>query len=363
MAKKVFIAATGQNCGKTTMSVSLMHLARKKYDRIGFIKPIGPKVEQFGDITVDMDAALMARTFGLEEDIHLMSPVAMHKNFTRQYLVGIISNETLERQIVDAVAQLEKKYDLLIIEGAGHSGVGSVIGLSNARVAKLLEAPVMIVSGSGIGSVIDAVHLNLSLYREEQADVRMIVVNKLIPGKRDDVLSYLHRAFDHNGQHVIGGFNYSPILANPTLAHIGHLFRLPVRGTDEEKSRIIHQIQLGAASSQRVVDGLQDSTLMLLTSSRDELIVTLSSLYHIPAYRDKIAGLVISGRTPITNVSQQILDDSGIPYIRIERSTAEVFTAVMEDVAKITAADKEKLNWITANAEREIDFEAIDALL
>jgi len=28
MCKKIFIAATGQNCGKTTMSVSLMHLAR-----------------------------------------------------------------------------------------------------------------------------------------------------------------------------------------------------------------------------------------------------------------------------------------------------------------------------------------------
>jgi hypothetical protein len=111
------------------------------------------------------------------------------------------------------------------------------------------------------------------------------------------------------------------------------------------------------------VDGLMNSTLMLLTSSRDELIVTLSSLYHIPAYKEKIAGLVISGRAPITEVSQQILDDSGIPYIRIERSTADVFTALMEDVAKITASDREKLNWITANAEREIDFEAIDALL
>ena len=67
MAKKIFIAATSQNCGKTTMSVSLMHLARLKYERVGFIKPIGPKYEMFGDLMVDMDAILMARTFGLEE--------------------------------------------------------------------------------------------------------------------------------------------------------------------------------------------------------------------------------------------------------------------------------------------------------
>ena len=43
MARKIFIAATGMNSGKTTTSLSLMHMARKKYARVGFIKPIGPK--------------------------------------------------------------------------------------------------------------------------------------------------------------------------------------------------------------------------------------------------------------------------------------------------------------------------------
>jgi hypothetical protein len=32
-------------------------------------------------------------------------------------------------------------------------------------------------------------------------------------------------------------------------------------------------------------------------------------------------------------------------------------------VAKITSEDQEKISWIRANAEKEIDFEAIDALL
>ncbi len=30
MAKRIFIGATGQNCGKTTISVSLMHLHKKE---------------------------------------------------------------------------------------------------------------------------------------------------------------------------------------------------------------------------------------------------------------------------------------------------------------------------------------------
>ncbi|HBA86726.1 MAG TPA: cobyrinic acid a,c-diamide synthase [Geobacter sp.] len=362
MAKKIFVAATGQNCGKTTISISLMHQARKKYRKVGFVKPFGPKVLLYDDFMVDMDALLMAKAFGMEEDIALMSPVALHRDFTKDYLAGKLDDLSLTDCIVKAVRELEQKYDFLIIEGAGHGGVGAVIGLSNAKVAKLIDAPVMIVSESGIGKVIDAVHLNLALYEREGADVRGIIVNKLHPNKKEMTRKYLKQAFEPAVK-VIDGFNYSPILANPTLSHISKLFDLPLLGDCNEKSRIIHNIQLGAASSQRVIDGLQDSTLMIVTSSRDELIVTLSSLYHIPAYREKIAGLVISGHVHVSEVSQQILHDSKIPYIRVEETTAEVFTALSDDVAKITYEDQEKLNWIMANAEKGMDFEAIDALL
>jgi uncharacterized protein len=364
MAKKIFVAATGQNCGKTTISISLMHQARKKYQRVGFIKPFGPKVLLYNDFMVDMDALLMAKAFNMEEDIALMSPVALHRDFTKDYLAGKLDDLSLSNCILEAVRELEDKYDFLIIEGAGHGGVGAVVGLNNAKVAKLIGAPVMIVTESGIGKVIDAVHLNLALYEREGADVRGIIVNKLIPAKKELTRKYLKQAFDPIGIKVIDGFNYSPILANPTLSHIAKLFDLPLQGGNaKERSRIIHNIQLGAASSQRVIDGLLDSTLMIVTSSRDELIVTLSSLYHIPAYREKIAGLVVAGHGPVSEISQQILHDSNIPYIRVEETTAVVFSALSEDVAKITYEDQEKLNWIMANAESDLDFDAIDALL
>lgn len=363
MCKKLFIAATGQNCGKTTMSVSLMHLARKKYGRVGFIKPIGPKIEMFGNRMVDMDAALMAKAYGLEQDIHLMSPVALHKNFTREFLNGQINKDELEERVVSAVRELEKKYDFLIIEGAGHAGVGSIIGLNNARVAHLLDAPVIVVAGSGIGSVVDSLRLNMALFEKEGADVRLAVINKVRYDKRKQILALVKLAFENTSLSITGGFNYSPILANPTLVHISKLFGLPLRANDKERSRIIHNIQLGAASSQKVVDNLLDDTLLIVTGSRDELLVTTSSLYHIPEYQERIAGMVITGHAAVSEISQRIVEDSGIPYIRVNETTADVYTALSEDVAKITVEDVEKLNWIKDHAEKEIDFEAIDSLL
>jgi BioD-like phosphotransacetylase family protein len=360
MCRKIFIAATGQHCGKTTISLSLMHLARQRYGRVGYIKPLGPKCQQFGGVVVDKDAALMARVFGLEDRIGLMSPLVLGRGATKQFLDGELCREWAAERINAACRQLESQCDLLLVEGAGHGGVGSVVGLNNAEMAKLVGAPVVMVAGGGIGNVIDSVQLNLALYEKAGVDVRMLLVNKLLPGKRASSLSYLDKAFAGSGIQVCGAFDYSPVLANPTLQSLARLLEHPLQGDQEQKQRIVHHIQLGAASSQKVIDSLRESTLLITTSSRDELLVTLSSLYNIPAYREKIAGIVIPGHAPVSAITRKIVDDCGIPHIRIEQTTAEVFTALNFHVSKISAEDTEKISHITGQAERVIDFDAIE---
>jgi len=44
---RVFVAATQQNDGKTTTSLGLFSALRRKFGRIGFIKPVG---QRFVDI-------------------------------------------------------------------------------------------------------------------------------------------------------------------------------------------------------------------------------------------------------------------------------------------------------------------------
>lgn len=363
MTKRIFVAATGQECGKTTTSISLLHMARKKYKRIGFIKPLGPKPTIYKGRWVDLDAALIAEIFHLENDLDLMSPVVLQPESTRQLLDGKISAETLKSQIVEATGELAARCDFLVIEGAGHVGVGSVAGLSNPDMARLLNAPMLMVTDAGIGRVIDNVHLNYALCQQKQADLRLILVNKLLPPKRESTLKYLNIAFKDMPFKVMGGFNYSPILADPTVKHIANLLNVFLKGNQDAGQNIIHHVHLGAASTQRVADLLEESTLIIVTSTRNELLVTLASLYNIPEYHSKIVALVIPGLYPISKVTQQILDRSNIPYMRAEKlSSAEVFSTIVNDTAKIHPEDKEKISLLQKLAETAIDFDAIDGL-
>ncbi len=362
MAKKIFVAATGMNCGKTTTSLSLLHLARQRYERIGFIKPIGPKPTVVGGLTVDKDAALMAQVYGLERSLEYMSPVMVLPGTTRKVLEGEISQDSVREKILQAVEVLDRECDFLIVEGAGHSGVGSILGMSNARVARMIDAPVLMVTGGGVGNVVDAVSMNAALFRQEGARIRAIVANKIVAEKRDATLRYLNIGFCDDGFAVVGGFNYQPILANPTLRRIVKVLDLPLQGNRQEEKRIVHHVHIGAASTQRVAELLQESTLLLVTSSRDELLVTLANLYNMPEYRTKIVGLIIIGVQPIAKITHQILERSNIPYLRTDRTTADIFLTITEDVSKLTAEDTEKIGLIQTLAEKRLDFDYLDAL-
>lgn len=364
MARKVFIAATGQNSGKTTTSLSLMYMARKKYKRVGFIKPLGPKpaIAENG-MVVDKDAALMAGVFGLEDDLPLMSPVVLMPGDTQKLLDGELSGVEMEKKMLDAIVELDRKNDFLVIEGAGHTGVGSIVGFSNARVAKLAEAPVVMVTGGGLGNVVDAAYMNLALFDKEGAEVRALLVNKITPEKREKTLHYLELAFAREPFKVIGGFNYQPILANPTLRRISQVLDTELQGNQETASQIVHHLQIGSAATQRVTELLKESSLVIVTSSRDELLVTLANIYNLPEYSHLLVGLVIPGVAKISAITHKILDRSNIPYMRTNRTTADVFNTINDDVSKLNAKDTEKIDLVMKLADKRFDFDSIDALL
>ena len=129
MAKKIFVAATQQNDGKTTVSLGLIAALKKRFDRIGFIKPIGQRYLVEQGYKVDEDSVLIEEVFGIKCNIKDMSPIAIERGFTERFIEKG-ADEDYAGQIADAYERVAADNDLVIIEGTGHAGVGSVFDSS-----------------------------------------------------------------------------------------------------------------------------------------------------------------------------------------------------------------------------------------
>ena len=180
MAKKIFVAATMQNDGKTTVSLGLIAALKKRFDKIGFIKPIGQRYLVEQGYKVDEDSVLIEEVFGIKCNIKDMSPIAIERGFTERFIEKGSDND-YTRQITEAYGRVAKNNDLVIIEGTGHAGVGSVLDLSNAVVAKLLGADVLLISSGGVGKPIDEIMLNKALFDKEGVKIAGGVINKVLP--------------------------------------------------------------------------------------------------------------------------------------------------------------------------------------
>ena len=202
-SKRVFLAATGQNRGKTTTSLGLLAAIRERGLRLGFLKPVGQRFLVVDGTRADEDAVLMSEVFGLPDALNDMSPVTLPRRFTTDYIMGRISDD-LRAQVTAAHERIAADRDVVVIEGTGHAGVGAVIGLSNAQAAAMLDAPVIVVSEGGVGRPIDEIVLNVSLFAANGVRVLGAVVNKVDVVSHPDLPAVLERGLAQHGVELLG---------------------------------------------------------------------------------------------------------------------------------------------------------------
>ena len=196
--RRIFVAATRQNDGKTTTSLGLFGALRSLGHNVSYIKPVAQRVVEVEDgVEVDEDTFLLNSIYDVKIPIAAMSPVAVDPSFTRRYLDN---PDAIRPRIADTIcrafdrAAYEK--DIIIVEGSGHAGVGSVFDASNADNAKMLGSKVIIVASGGIGKPVDEIAMNKALFDARGVKCIGAILNKVLPEKMPDIRQYASRALE-----------------------------------------------------------------------------------------------------------------------------------------------------------------------
>ena len=213
---KIYIAATRQNDGKTTVCLGLIAALRTRVRSVGYIKPVGQRYIEINGHKVDEDALLIKEVYELKGSVTDMSPIAVPSGFTEAYIKNPNRAE-LVKAITEAYEGVSVGKDAVVVEGTGHAGVGSVFDMSNADVSKLLGCKVLIVSSGGIGKPIDEVMLNKAMFDQAGVEVIGVVINKVLPEKFDKISKMARAGFARKGVELLGVIPYYQPLSNPTV--------------------------------------------------------------------------------------------------------------------------------------------------
>ena len=214
----LFIAATGQNVGKTTLCLGILANLKKRFDSVGFIKPVGQQhVKVDGNINVDKDVVLFKKHFNLPAEWTDMSPVIIPAGFTREFLDHKVTEEFLQQKIEHAFNKIHSQNAYTIVEGTGHVGVGSIVNMNNAKVAHGLGLDVVIIASGGLGSAHDELAMNITMCHHYGLKVQGVILNRVLDDKRDMILDYIPKSLKKWNIPLIGCVPYNAFLNTPAI--------------------------------------------------------------------------------------------------------------------------------------------------
>jgi len=360
MAKKIFIAATKQNDGKTSVALGLIFNLRKTFKNIGFIKPVGQRYLEEDGFKIDEDSILIEESFklcGIKCKLKDMSPVAVERGFTEDYITRP-NRQAITRQIRDSFKRISQKQDLVIIEGTGHAGVGSVFDHSNAQVAKLLGAKVILISSGGIGRPIDEIVLNKTLFEKAGTKLLGVIINKVMPEKFDKINKLVRKGLCRKQVEVLGVIPYNPVLSYPTIRQILEEtgFRMLSGYSDAPLESRVAKIVIGAMQPKDAIKYIVDQSLIITPGDRED-IMRLALDSHKQGRR--ISGIILTGDLMPGQEFINQLKDVSIPVILAKQDTYTAASIVHDLTVKIRPTDTEKIEIVKQMTKGYVDLDMV----
>lgn len=356
--KAIFIAATGQNVGKTTICLGIIAALKKRFSSVGFIKPIGQHHIPVNNLNVDKDAVLFKEHFSLREEYNVISPVIIPSGFTRRFLNGEESETSMLETIHSSFESISLNNPYTVVEGTGHIGVGSIINLSNARVASELGLEMVIVASAGLGSSFDELALNISLCHQYGVKIRGIILNRIIENKKEMIEEYFPKTLKQWNIPIIGFVPFNSFLSRPTMKDFETLFNTNLLAGNAHHYRSFEHLRLVAGSLDAFEMETNSNELIITPASREDIILRVLEKYK-EGKENYQGGLILTSALAPSDKLVDLIRSIDIPVLYSPICSYDAMKLITSFITKIRKEDTSKIQKAIQLIEENVNIDAL----
>lgn len=166
----VFITGTDTGVGKTFVTALLAQCLIEQGLEVGVMKPIscGPQK--------DNDAIKLKRQFKLKDPLNLINPIRLPLPLAPYAAAALLKKKINLKKIFAAYRKLERKHDLVLVEGIGGALVPITSSYMVADLIADLKLPTLIVARAGLGTI-NHILLTVEALRRRKINILGIIMN------------------------------------------------------------------------------------------------------------------------------------------------------------------------------------------
>lgn len=171
-----FITGTGTGVGKTFVAAGIAGYLRRKGINTGVMKPVQSGYECPDGPRLVGDALLLAHAARVNDEPSLINPYCFEPPLAPRVAAELAGENLDPNKIMKAYRELEKRHQLLLVEGAGGMQVPLTGKMLMADLIAMMGLPVIIVARAGLGTINHTL-LTVSYARSAGIPIAGIIIN------------------------------------------------------------------------------------------------------------------------------------------------------------------------------------------
>src|SRR5262245_16511063 len=322
------------------------------------MKPVGKGSVEFAGEQIDHDAVLIKEACRIPAFVRDMGPVC-YDGFPTQW-ISQEGREAVVKKIQASFQRIAANRELMVIEGTGNAAAGASFGLSNAFMAKLLDAKVVLVASGGVGQPTDEIFLNKNFFDKAGVEVAGAIVNKAYPHEFERINHWMKRALEAMGIRLLGVIPYEDDLARATMLNLFERFRGKVLNGEGQMGQPLGRVVLGAMSATTALEQLTGHVTLICPADREDVLVAALSAMYLSGRKDiALSSIVVTGRGKLSETALKMIRRTSIPVLQVEPDAYAVLAEVHAANFKILPQDDAKIRKAIDVVRERVDLNGV----
>ncbi|WP_265111440.1 phosphotransacetylase family protein [Halosolutus halophilus] len=347
----ILVSSLEESTGKTAITLALARLAEADGDSVGYMKPKGTRLESNVGKTLDEDPLLARELLDLDAEMHDLEPVVYSPTFVEQAIRGREDPAELRDRVREAFETVSANHDRLFVEGGGRYDIGGIVELTDADLADVLDARVLLVAPYEVPGDVDDV---LAAVRTFGDRLDGVIFNDVPDAAYDQLETDIVPFLEGRGVSVYGVLPNERALSGVTVAELADELgakRLVEAGDDA----YVERFSVGAMGA--------DSALRHFRRTKDAAVITGGDRAEIHAAALEAPGvrclILTGGHRPSGAILGQATE-KGVPILSVQTDTLTTVERAEDVVRSGRTRDAETID----RMERLLtDHAAIDSIL
>jgi len=350
MTHTLFVSSIEDSTGKTGVALALAQLARERGQSVGYMKPKGTRLRSHVGKTLDDDPMLAHELLELDAEIHELEPIVYSPTFIEQAIEGREDPAELREEVSKNFDRLAADRDLMLVEGGGRLTAGGIVDLTDADIAELFDAEVLLVAEYTTPADLDDVLAAVDTLGDCVAGV---LFNSVARGQFDQVESTVVPFLESSGVPVLGVLPREQELAGITVADLATQLSAE-RLTNVPLDAYVERFVVGAMGG--------DRALRYFRRTKDAALITggdRSDLHTVALEAPGIKCLILTGGFRPSQAVIGAAEEKGVPILLVQSDTLATVDSAEEVVRSGRVRDERTVELLGELLFEHADVDAI----